>query len=49
MGVKILSIASLVVVGAMLADVLAHGSTTQGIINSFGQMWNASVQTVAGK
>lgn len=49
MGVKILSIASLIVVGAMVADVLSHGQTSSAIINSFAQAWNSSVTTVAGK
>jgi hypothetical protein len=49
LGVKILSIASLIVVGAMVADALSHGSTTSSIINSFGSLWNNSISTVAGK
>lgn len=49
MGIKVINVAVLIVYGAMLADVLSHGETTQGIINSFGSMWNSSINTVAGK
>lgn len=49
MGVKIINVAVLIVYGAMLADVLSHGQVTQGIIDSFGGMWNTSIKTVAGQ
>lgn len=49
MGVKLLSLASLIVVGAMIADALSHGQTTSNIINTAGQVWNTSIATVAGQ
>lgn len=49
MGVKLISVATLIVVGAMLADALAHGSVTANVIDTIGQAWNTSINTVAGK
>jgi hypothetical protein len=48
-GIKILNVATMIVIGAMVADALANGQTTTSIIDSIGKMWNSSITTVAGK
>jgi hypothetical protein len=49
MGVKILGIAALIVYGAMLADVLSHGQASVNLVNGLGNVWTASVRSVAGQ
>lgn len=49
MGIKIIGLGVIVLYGAMLADVLAHGTQAQGLVNAIGNLWSSSVRTVAGQ
>ncbi len=49
MGVKILGLAALVIYGAMLADILAHGQTSVNLVQGLSNLWTSSVRTVAGQ
>jgi hypothetical protein len=48
-GGKFVTVVTLIIGGVMLADLVAHGTQTVGILKGVGSLWSTSVNGLLGK
>lgn len=49
MGYQLINLGALIVIGVILANMIAHASGTQAFFNGLGGLWGKSINGLLGK